>query len=171
MQLLKLALISIVVLFCVVTAIGLLFPSTIEVTRAVNINASPDSVKPFITNISNWKLWMQNTNNASILFKTTQTSGEGTIANISGNEITIAHVTKDSIQLIWKTPGGKIQMSNFEFISDSLKPITRLQWHFQQQLKWYPWERFGAMMNDKILGPLMDSSLNDLKRKIEFHLW
>lgn len=169
MQLLKLALISIVVLFCAVTAIGLLFPSTIEVTRAININAAPDSVKPFVTNISSWKLWMQNTDTANIFFKSAQTSGEGTIANISGNEITITHLTSDSIQLIWKTPGGKIQTSSFEFIADSLKKVTRLQWHFQQQLKWYPWERFGAMMNDKILGPLMDSSLNILKSKAEFH--
>lgn len=167
MQLFKLAIISIVVLFCIVTGIGLLFPSSIRVSRAININASPDKVYSYINDISSWKLWMQGVKDNNIEFANAKKSGEGTVAKIGTNEIDITRSAVDTIELIWKTQNGKTQMSGFEFIPDAQKKITRVQWYFLQQLKWYPWERFGAMANEKILGPSMDSSLNSLKRIIE----
>ena len=168
MQLFKLALISIIALFCVVTGIGLLFPSSIRVSRAVNISAAPDSIYNYINDISFWKLWMEGVKDSNIDFANGKTNGEGAVAKMGTNEITMTHSAIDTISLIWKTQNGKTQTSGFELVPDSLKKTTRVQWYFLQQLKWYPWERFGAMANDKILGPSMDSSLNNLKRLLEF---
>jgi hypothetical protein len=43
MKLIKLAIISIVLLFLLVTAVSLLFPSHVRISRAPDINASKDS--------------------------------------------------------------------------------------------------------------------------------
>jgi hypothetical protein len=42
-----------------------------------------------------------------------------------------------------------------------------VQWQFEQKVKWYPWERLGSMMNDKILGTMMEKNLNNLKALVE----
>ncbi len=167
MRLLKLAVISFIVLFLTVTGIGLLFPSEITVSRAVNINASPGMLHTFISNAANWELWMQHADNNSVQFLSSQTEGRGTSVKMGTGTITIIKSVPDTIETTWQNENGKIQTSAFILVADSLKKITRVQWYFKQQLKWYPWERFGAMMNDKILGPSMDSSLNILKKIAE----
>jgi thiamine kinase-like enzyme len=52
-------------------------------------------------------------------------------------------------------------------IGSSGERLTVVQWQFEQKLKWYPWERLGSMMNDKILGTMMENNLNRLKTLAE----
>jgi hypothetical protein len=52
-------------------------------------------------------------------------------------------------------------------IGDSLQKVTVVQWQFEQKIKWYPWEKFGSMMNDKILGTMMEKNLGNLRKLIE----
>ena len=58
MKLIKLGLFSVVALFAIASMIGILLPSTVLVSRAVNITAPKDSIVNYINNIEEWKMWM-----------------------------------------------------------------------------------------------------------------
>lgn len=167
MRALQLALISFVILFSVITAIGLLFPSTVRVSRAVNINASYDSVYQYLEDIKYWKVWMSSADTATIAFLSAKTKGTGTVATIGTGRVSMYKCTADSVLTEWKSAGGNVQHSAFVVLRDSADRVTTVQWYFEQQVGWLPWERFGSMANDKILGPVMEESLGKLKQVLE----
>jgi len=167
MRFLKLAVISVGVLFCMVTAIGLLFPSSVRVSRATDIKAPQDSILHLLADVKYWKLWLEGAKENPIQFLTAKTEGEGTVARIGTNEVSLLKVLPGQIQTRWKGQDGVVQQSRFELYADTAKQIVTVQWYFEQQLSWYPWERFGSMMNDKILGPTMEKSLENLQQLAE----
>jgi uncharacterized membrane protein len=167
MRFLKLAFISFIVLFSLTTAIGLLFPSTVKVSRAVNISAPYDTVYKYIEDVKYWNLWMAGADAGTISFISAKTAGKGTVATIGTGQVTITATAKDSICSEWKSKNGNIQRSAFIVLADSSKSTTTVQWYFQQEIGWYPWERFGSMANDKLLGPVMEQSLDKLKLTME----
>ncbi len=166
-RLLKLAVISFFILFAIVTSIGLLFPSMVRVSRAINISAPYDTVYNYLNDTKYWKRWMQGADSATIKFISTQTAGGGTEIKIGTGKVVIQRNTADSIVTVWTSEKGSVQTSGFVLLKDSAGSITAIQWYFDQQLKWYPWERFGSMGNDKILGPVMEESLDKLKKMLE----
>lgn len=160
MRLLKHGLLSIVILFVLLTAIGSLFPSDIIVSRAVNISANKDSVATFINNYSKWNLWMEGAKQSELkvvaqdsmkaFFGTTTIQLQSAINNIWKHEWKGKNTTQYStIQLIPKNN------------------IVVVQWQFEQHVKWYFWQKFGTMLNDKILGTTMEQSLDNLKKLAE----
>jgi len=168
MRALKLVLISFFILFGVVTAIGLMFPSTVKVSRAVNITASYDTVYKYLNDVKYWKLWMDGADTATLVFLSLKTEGPGTVAKIGvSGEVSMLRSTQDSIFSDWKSGEGNIQHSVFTLLKDATNNVTTAQWSFEQHLNWYPWERFGSMANDKVLGPIMEQSLDKLKRILE----
>ena len=168
MRILKLVLASFFILFAIVTAIGLLFPSKVIVSRAINISSAYDTTYKYLNDAKYWKLWMDGADTASIAFLSAKTAGPGTAIKIgSGGEVSFTKSTADSIYTEWKSGGGNIQHSIFTFLKDTTNQVTTVQWSFEQQLNWYPWERFGSMANDKILGPIMEQSLAKLKFVLE----
>lgn len=166
-KIIRLIVISLIVLFSVVTGIGLLFPSTVRVSRAVTVNAGYDSVYKYLNDVKYWKLWMAGADSSTIEFLSARTAGMGTVAKIGTGQITITRNTPDSIYSTWKSEQGNVQTSAFTIIRDSANTKTVVQWYFEQKLNWYPWERFGSFANDKILGPVMEQSFDKLKRVIE----
>ena len=168
MRILKLVLASFFILFAIVTAIGLLFPSKVVVSRAINISTNYDTAYKYLDDAKYWKLWMDGADTASIAFLSAKTAGPGTAIKIgSGGEVSFTRSTADSIYTEWKSGGGNVQKSVFTLLKDTANSITTVQWSFEQQLNWYPWERFGSMANDKILGPVMEQSLGKLKFVLE----
>lgn len=168
MRFIKLALISIVVLFLLSTTIGLLFPSKVVVSRSVLIRQAPDSIMALIGDLNRWRLWMDGVNENGL----TITAGDGKTAP-SAATIGTTHIdltARDTLQIktLWMGPSGRGQSSGMALVPDSTGTITAVHWYFEQQLKWYPWERLGSLMNDKIMGPTMEKSLDNLK-KLEEH--
>lgn len=163
MRFLKLSVISFLILFFVVTAIGLLFPSTASVSRAVEVTAAYDTVYKYLNDVKYWKLWMEGADSSTISFLSDRTEGKGTIAKIGTGQVTITNNTKDSIYTVWTSAKGNIQNSVFTIMPHARDSGITIQWFFEQKLGWYPWQRFGSFANDKILGPVMEQSLNKLK--------
>ncbi len=157
MRLIKLAIISVLVLFLMVTVFGLLFPSTVKVSRAINISAPRDSVFALVSNIDKWNLWME----------AIGADSSNAIEQKSFEQFTVLHAGKDSVNTVWKSDNGKIQQCNFLLFEDRRVNITTINWYFLQRINWYPWERLGSMLNDKILGPFMENSLENLKNLAE----
>jgi len=151
MRFLKLAIVSLLILFLLTTAIGLLFPPTAKVTRVEDIAAPYDTIYYYLNDVKYWKLWMYGADTNIITFLSARTAGTGTVAKIGTGEATITHTTRDSIYMTWKSEKGNVQNSAFILRNNDAQKTVTVQWFFEQKINWYPWERFGAMANDKIL--------------------
>lgn len=167
MRFVKLGVISIIVLFAVITVIGLLFPRNVTTTRTINIHVPADTLYRYLVDVKYWKLWMQGAKDTTIQFLSMKTAGEGTVARIGANEVSILKANPSSVSMVWQGKRGNIMQSGFEIMSDPSNKITTVEWYFQQHLQWYPWKRFASMMNDKVLGPGMETSLDSLKAFVE----
>lgn len=161
MKLIRLAVISMVILFVMAAAMGALLPSTVLVSRAINVNASKDSVIPHLKNIHQWESWVFGMKLPSVtVFSPSHADLGGTLVNITG-------ISDSTVISSWKGRSGNVQTSTIRVIGDTVQKVTIVQWQFEQKLKWYPWEKFGSIMNDKILGPMMEKNLNNLKLLVE----
>ncbi|HEX3023921.1 MAG TPA: hypothetical protein VHP12_01825 [Chitinophagaceae bacterium] len=156
MRFIKLGLISAVVLFAVITLLSLLFPSTVIVSRAVNINAPKDSVVYLIKDFNGWKMWVDGMQKTSVKIISK------TEADLAGTKVLIDTTSNYAIKSSWQNKSRKM-ISVITLINDPSSKITVAQWQFEQKVKWYPWEKFASLMNDKILGTMMETNLARLK--------
>jgi hypothetical protein len=151
MRAIKLGLISVVVFFVLFTLGGLLLPAHNVVSRAVNIKAKPDSILPLVQNKQQWHLWIEGIDSATIQQKQT---------------VQIISVSDSLVVANWKTAEANYT-TKFRFIYNPGQAVTIVQWQFEQDVKWYPWERLSSLMNDKILGTLMEKNLAKLQLLVE----
>ena len=161
MRLIKLAVISIVVLFALATFLGALLPSVVLVSRAVNVNAPRDSILLRLRDINQWRSWMEGMNDTSINIVSAQQARLGT------TQVQITAVSDSAIYSTWTSRNGNQQQSLMRLISEPRQEVCVVQWQFEQKLRWYPWEKLGSIMNDKILGTMMEKNLNELKSLVE----
>lgn len=161
MKLLKLGLISLVLLFALATAIGALLPSKVLVSRAVNIKAPITQIHAEINNIENWKNWVEGMNDTTVRIKSAQE------AVIGRSEVRITQVSDTMVVSEWISPQKKKQISTIRLLYQPQQAVTIVQWQFEQSVGWLPWEKLGTMMNDKILGPMMEKNLEQLRQYLE----
>ncbi|MES2004971.1 MAG: SRPBCC family protein [Bacteroidota bacterium] len=161
MKLIRLAVFSVLSLFVIASLIGILLPAHVLVSRAVDISAPKDSVVGYLKDIEQWKSWMDGMQQASVQIQSAKQ------ANLAGTEVTITNISDSTVISSWVSRNGGVQTSTVRMINDTIHKQTIVQWQFEQQLKWYPWERLGSMMNDKILGTMMEKNLNNLKSLVE----
>lgn len=162
MRFIKLIVISFVIISILVTAVSLIFPSTVIVSRAVNVNAPKDSVLVYIKDFNGWKQWIVGLKDSSV------TILSNTQANLAGTNVVIVNSDTTSVHSVWTSKRGKTMEGDIHLFNNSKSPnITVVQWQFQQKLKWYPWEKFASLMSDKILGPMMEANLAQLQKLTE----
>jgi hypothetical protein len=157
MRLLKLGLISAVVIFLILTAIGSMFPSKVIVSRTANINVSADSMRKYIDDYSEWNNWMDGAKNSEmkVVAKDSAHAYFGTVI------ITLLDKQKYFWKHNWKSKTFA-QVSSIRIIPSNAAECT-VNWEFQQDVSWYPWAKLGSMMNDKIIGASLEKSLDNLK--------
>jgi hypothetical protein len=154
MRLFKLALISFVILFSIITGIGLLLPSKVIVSRAVDIKASVDTIYHYTKDLKKWKLWITSLQSSNIDNPLETKMGKSTIRIIS--------TTKERVEGEWVEVNGDKQLMALSIIPSNQGQAI-VQWQFEQQIKWYPWARFSSMVNDKVIGAMMEQNLANLK--------
>lgn len=161
MRIIKLGIISIVVLFLVVFLLSLLIPSTVRVSRAINIDAPVDAVLAELKDLRKWKDWNEMLNNPE--YKNVHY----TERSFSSDQVQIElqAVKADSVLTDWHQLSGRDIHSGFACFN--MNGVTVLQWYFDFHLRWYPWEKIGSIIFDKQLGPPMEKSLGNLKTKVE----
>lgn len=161
MRLLKLAFISVIVIFLVLTAFSLLLPSHVRVSRAINISAPAADIYRHVADLQQWTRWNQLLADSSI----TITSAGATRMTTNRFDIDVLLAKPDSISTRWKQPNGKEFTGNFALIPSG--KVTIVQWYFDFHLRWYPWEKFAAIIYDDRMGPGMENSLTQLKALLE----
>ncbi len=166
MKIIKLAAISIVGFFLLLTAFSLLLPSKVIISRAIDINAPLDTVYNMVNDLSKWQLWMDNYDSTPATLSPI-TSGTNASIKMGLVKVVINKAKPKQIEATWQSGENTPLPGSFNFISnDNFGHIT-LQWQFIQKVKWYPWEKFATIVSDNALGPYMEKSLDNLKKQVE----
>ncbi len=144
MKYLKLGLISIVIFGLILFLMSLLIPSTVRISRAVNIHAERAVVYPLIADTSRWRVWNE--------------------MSVDSIKVSVLSDSAYRLETAWMYGNREIHSG---FRLEESANITVVQWYFDIALKWYPWEKFGSIIFDKQFGPLMEQSLENLQKRVE----
>lgn len=148
MRLLKLVFISIIAFSVLILAISLLIPAHIRISRAVDILAAKNRVLPYVQDLRRWSDWNQYVK---------ENAGKYSIRVIQAS---------DSLVLAdWDAKNNHFQ-SGMAVIEARPGTVT-VQWYFDFDIPWYPWEKIASIVYDKQMGPVMDESLVKLKQLVE----
>jgi len=169
MRYLKLIVISLLVLFIILTCLGLLLPSSVTVGRSAEINAPLDSVRFYTNDLKNWRYWLNGADTAYFKQLTAGTVANNSKIKLGTYTITLIKNDPKYIITLWQGEHSKEEVNRIELYYNASSNTTVVNWSFEQPLNWYPWERLGAMLHDKILGPSMEVSLYKLKQVVEKH--
>ncbi|MEO6914514.1 MAG: hypothetical protein ABI151_01795 [Chitinophagaceae bacterium] len=161
MGIIKLLLISVVVLFLVITGISSLLPSEIRVSRALDISAHPDTVMKALKELSKWNKWNEFVKPVSDI----SISGDSLLSP----QLDVVIIPRAGRELgsTWMQPGHPVLASVFSVYQT--RGVTTIHWYFTCHFKWYPWEKLGSIVYDKQLGTPMEQSLQNLKKRLEPH--
>jgi hypothetical protein len=149
----KLALLSFLFLFLVVTGMSLFIPSHIRISKATNLAVPADSVWMLVRDTARWKEWHPWFMQSPELMGRIGT--KWTVRNDSVSTILLTQDTKKDLLNTW-------QVHRYA-TSDSIT----LQWYMDFYPKWYPWEKFGSLFYEKTYGTVMEKGLVNLKESLE----
>ena len=155
MRVIKLGLISIVFLFLVATAISLLIPSHIRISKAINLSAQKNVVVGYIKDTTKWKQWHP----AFIPSDSAKKFPAITIIPkaVNDSEVVMQMQQENKTAVI---SGWKI----YEYASTD--SIT-LQWYMDFNIKWYPWQKIGSMFYENTYGVMMQEGLTNMKQLVQ----
>ena len=90
---------------------------------------------------------------------------EKNTAYIGTQTIQFLSKTNHSVLYRWVATGQSPYLVQFEWtqLKDSSYVV---HWSFEQKVKWYPWEKFQTLLNDKLLGSKMELELQNLQAAI-----
>jgi len=168
MRYIKLALISGIVLFGMLTALSFLFPSRIRISRAINIAAPREKVYESLNDLRAWDHWNEFIKSSPLTGKTysSPSAGKGAFLKSDQLEVTIMESVPDSMKIDWRQVNGKHFEGGFNLLQLHADSLT-VQWWLDFHFRWYPWEKMGGLVYDSQLGPVMEKSLAGLKRAVE----
>ncbi|MEI9946010.1 MAG: SRPBCC family protein [Chitinophagaceae bacterium] len=162
MKYVRLLIISFIVLFLLVTAISLFFPSHVHISRAVQVQANKDSILDLINNAANWKQWFPGADSAEVVLEDGKIKGIQT----ANSALVITNVSDSSVLAENRGPASKKGGMGWNVIAADNGSVT-VQWFADFYLKWYPWEKFTSLLLDKSYGPRMERGLANLKTLVE----
>jgi hypothetical protein len=154
MRIIKLALISFIFIFLVLTGMSLFIPSHIRISRATNLLAERDSIFSFVNDSSKWKRW-------NPLFQGNQ--------KYPAPEIQTKFLEQsDTLTRVqYFNPGRETLLSSWELHRYASTDSVTLQWYMDFHNKWYPWEKFRSLFYEKTYGSMMETGLKNLKSELE----
>lgn len=164
MRIIKLAILSFFFLFLLVTGISLFIPSNLRISKAINMQTDTDSVYNQISVLKNWKNWhpaLRDLSDDEFVF-----SEDGSM-QIRNDRLKITQVKNDEIVTELTKDNGRPIISRLKIISHQQSDSLTVQWYFDFQLRWYPWEKFRSLFYENIYGVQMEQGLANLKQLME----
>jgi len=166
MRLIKLAILSIIFLFLLVTAISLFIPSQIRISKAVDINSSRENVLLQLANPIQWRYWYPGADSLELLYIHGEVKGI-VVDSIRQREIFISEKNDSSVITVYGGPGAKKIVSGWKIITGNDPRFVTVQWWMDFKLRWYPWEKFSSLFFENIYGVQMKKGLANLKQLLE----
>lgn len=163
-RVIKLGIISIIFFAILITGFSLFFPRHVRISKAIDINASKDSVMLQIRNAENWKNWFPGADSAELITLNGIIKG---IKTKSGQQLTLRSISDSTVLASTINPGFKDGESGWNFFPASTPNSITIQWYMDFHLHWYPWEKFSSLLLEKRYGPLLEIGLGNLKKLSE----
>ncbi len=162
-------------MFLLVTAISLLIPSHVRISKAINIGTVADSVWNQVDDLGKWESWNPFFNNLATKRVTYLDTADGKLNAVKVESTTIRWKEKNATEHIAEMLSGNRlpMMSGWKCIpgqqtdSNALSDSLTLQWYMDFKLRWYPWEKFASLMLENSYGTQMEQGLTNLKELLE----
>ena len=151
---LKLGLISLVIIFLLITAISLLIPSQVRISKAIDITAPQSSVLQMVKDTSTWKNWYP-----AFQSETALLNKDLAIKTITS--------TDSKVEMELSKAGKNALVNGWEVYTHGSSEDITLQWYMDFRLRWYPWEKFGSLFYESSYGAMMEQGLMNLKNLAE----
>lgn len=164
MKIIKLAFISAIVFFLLITGISLFIPSHIRISKAIDITADKSDVTDQLNNAVNWKNWYPGADTAALFILDKEIKG---ITTGNQQSLVIKEANDSSVTVALNGPNTKNGNMGWIFFPANTPNAVTVQWYMDFHLRWYPWEKFSGLMFEKRYGPVMEQGLNKLKRYLE----
>ena len=160
MKLFKLALISLVLLILLVVGMAMLIPAHVRISRAIDVKGSREEIFKKLSDLREWPKWNEFVVDSilkSPVYTEQSIEAEGLTVRLvkAQGDTVIARWTNHQQELVG---GFNLIPSHDQFV---------IQWYFDFNQRWYPWEKFASIGFDKQYGPLMENSLKLLKNQVE----
>ena len=168
MRIIKLLLISAIALFGVMTALSLLFPSRLRLSRAVNVAVPREKVYAAIGDLRRWEEWNAFIRATPLTGKTfsSPASGKGAFLHTDQLVLTLMTSAPDSVALDWRLSTGKHFEGGYNILQTGSDSITVQSW-FDFHFRWYPWEKFSSLLLERSYGSKMEQGLTNLKKLLQ----
>jgi len=152
MRMLKLALISVVLLFLVWTAIAFLIPSKVRISRATNIAARSENILGLVNDSAQWPRWHPWFSDTAVDLK--KVRFQWIERSDSLTRVRLQH------------PGARDLDNNFRIHRLGGDSLT-LQWYSDFHFRWYPWEKFSSLFLEGTYGSLMEQGIGRLREEAQ----
>ena len=149
MRLIKLALISFIILFGIITIISLFIPSDIRVSRAIHIKAPKDSLAALIAAQQSWPQW-------NPVFMRPDPAHPPVTTHFKT-------VSDTLVQAEWKQGAKNPVLTTWLIYEIPEMDSLTVHWSMDFHQGWLPWKKFESLFFDKAYGNLMDEGLGNLK--------
>jgi len=163
MRIIKLALISFVFFFLLITGISFFFPSHVRISKAVDIQAPADSILPVIRYPEKWKNWYPGADTLALYVADGITKG----IRMPGNQVLLVTGYTDSTVTAANGISGDERATMGWNLIRTGRGNTTVQWYMDFKLRWYPWEKFSSLLLENRYGPVMEQGLARLKKQTE----
>lgn len=159
MRVLKLAILSFIFLFLLVTVISFFIPANISISKATNIASADSSVYENIRDLRWWKRWHPAFNDIA----EDEISAFADSIRVRNTLVKVIKRHDDGLMTEIITPGNRAVSNDFRIIHYSTGDSATLHWHMQFPLRWYPWEKFKSLFYENFYGTQMEQGLSNLK--------
>lgn len=159
MRIIKLAILSLIILFLVLTIFSLFIPPNIRISKATNIEADIKFFDQYISSLAGWRQWhpaLKDIPEKELLVNTNTVS-------VRGTNLSVIERKPGEIVIEMLTEKGRPVNSGLKLIDHPQTDSSTLQWYMDFQLRWYPWEKFRSLFYENIYGIQMEQGLNNLK--------
>lgn len=157
MRIIKLALISFLFFFLILTGFSLFIPANIRLTKVINIGGETDSIFSLIKNKEQWKRWHP-------VFTGTGGAGQSALESI---ELRTVSESDSLLNMQWLQKGKRTMYTGWQLHRSNPQDSATLQWYMDFHLSWYPWQKFGSLFYENNYGRMMEQGLYNLKREVE----
>jgi hypothetical protein len=164
MRVIKLAILSFIFLFFLITIISLFIPGKIRISKAINIASDDKIVYTYIEKLPNWKQWhpaLKDVPEKDFIIL------NDTHIKVHGTTISVVDRKEDELVTEMIKDKGRPVISGLKIIRHQQSDSSTLQWYMDFKLKWYPWEKFKSLFFENIYGVQMEQGLANLKELSE----
>ncbi|MBF90868.1 MAG: hypothetical protein CMP75_03790 [Flavobacteriales bacterium] len=169
-------LIVIIAIFC---CVAYLLPKEFEVNRTIEINAPMESIyeqASVLSNWANWSAWHEMDPEADYTYSSPN-AGVGAYYSWDGNpdlvgqgKLTILEADGSSslkTEVIFLKDGEENGRGNGVWALSETNGVTLVVWSFLGDMGYNPIARWMGLLMDGILGPQLESGLNNMKEYLE----